>query len=93
MDLLDETLSFTSKAAAMLGLQAGFIPLSQFLTIMPYSGDRDRLLASLKRARTGRKEFVTEFRMNMGEEAHVFAIRGKRLITTASRWCWESCPT
>ncbi len=77
MDLLEETLSFSSKAAQMLRLQAGGIPLAQFLAIMPYSGDRDRLLASLKRARTGRKEFVTEFRMSLGSETHVFSIRGK----------------
>ena len=51
--------------------------MSQFAAVMPYSGDRDRLLASLKRACTGRKEFVTEFRMSLGEEARVFSIRGK----------------
>jgi PAS domain-containing protein len=77
MDLLDDTLSFSSKAAGMLGLQAGCIPLSQFVAVMPYSGDRDRLVASLKRARTGRKEFVTEFRMSLGDQARVFSIRGK----------------
>ncbi len=77
MDLLDETLSFSSKAAQMLRLQAGCIPLSHFLAIMPYSGDRDRLLASLKRARTGRKEFVAEFRTSTGAGTCVFAIRGK----------------
>jgi PAS domain-containing protein len=77
MDLLDETLSFSSKAAGMLKLHAGTIPLSQFVQIMPYSGDRDRLLASLKRARTGRKEFVTEFRTSVGPETRVFSIRGK----------------
>ncbi len=79
MDLLDETLSFSFKAAGMLRLQAGCIPLSQFLAVMPYSGDRDRLLASLKRARTGRKEFVTEFRMSLDSETRVFAIRGKTI--------------
>jgi PAS domain-containing protein len=77
MDLLDETLSFSSKAAGMLKLQAGAIPLSEFVEIMPYSGDRDRLLASLKRARIGRKEFVTEFRTSVGPETRVFSIRGK----------------
>ncbi len=77
MDLLDETLSFSSKAAHMLRLQAGCLPLSKFLAVMPYSGDRDRLLGSLKRARTGRKEFVTEFRMSLDSETHVFSIRGK----------------
>ncbi len=77
MDLLDETLSFSSKAAHMLRLQAGCIPLSQFLAVMPYSGDRDRLLGALKRARTGHKQFVTEFRMSVGSDTHVFSIRGK----------------
>ncbi len=77
MDLLDDTLSFSSKAAAMLRLEAGCIPLTQFVEVMPYSGDRDRLLAALKRARTGRKEFVTEFRLSLGTEIRVFSIRGK----------------
>ena len=44
---------------------------------MPYSGDRDRVLASLKRASTGRKEFVTEFRMSVGAELTCFSVRGK----------------
>ena len=80
MDLLDETLSLSSKAAGMLKLQAGCMPLFQFLEIMPYSGDRDRLQASLKRVRTGRKEFVTEFRTSRGGETRVFSIRGKTVF-------------
>ena len=35
MDLLDETLSFSSKAAGMLKLHAGTIPLSQFVRSCP----------------------------------------------------------
>lgn len=78
MDLVDESVSFCSKAARMLGLQAGRIPLQHFLdNIIRYSGDRDRFFTALKRARTGRKEFVTEFRANCGDDIRVFSIRGK----------------
>ena len=77
MDVLDETFSFSSKTAKMLGLPCGDVSLASFLDVMRYSGDRDNFLECLKRARTGRKEFVAEFRIHRGGETRLLSIRGK----------------
>ncbi len=77
MDLVDETLSFSSSASQMLGLPTHTFPLSEFLELIRYSGDRDRFFAAVNRARTGRKEFVTEFRINIEGEVRVLSIRGR----------------
>ena len=77
LDLLDDTISFSSKAAGMLEIPSGAFPLNRFLQLIHYSGDRDALLAALKRARTGRKEFVVEFRLKRDDGIHVLSIRGK----------------
>lgn len=77
MDVLDETFSFSSKTARMLGLPCGDVSITSFLDVMRYSGDRDNFLECLKRARTGRKEFVAEFRINRDGETRLLSIRGK----------------
>ncbi|HZU42715.1 MAG TPA: MEDS domain-containing protein [Terriglobales bacterium] len=77
MDVLDETFSFSSKTARMLGLPCGDVSLVSFLAVMRYSGDRDNFLECLKRARTGRKEFVAEFRIDRNGETRLLSIRGK----------------
>lgn len=77
MDLQDDTFTFSSHAARMLRLAAPHIPLRQLLKLMYFSGDRDAFLAALKKARTGRKEFVVEFRVKLGEDTRVLSIRGK----------------
>ena len=77
MDLEDETVNFSSRAARMLGLHNGRLSLGQTLQLMYVSGDRDSFRLALARARTGRKEFVTEFRANCLGESRVFSIRGK----------------
>jgi KaiC/GvpD/RAD55 family RecA-like ATPase len=78
MDLQDETLSVSLHAAKLLGIQpSGQISISQLLDLMYYSGDRDTFLEALKKARTGRKEFVVDFRVSRGSETRMLAIRGK----------------
>jgi PAS domain-containing protein len=77
MDVLDETFSFSSKTAAMLGLPFGPVNLATFAALMRYSGDRDNFLDALKRARTGRKEFAAEFRIDREGQTRVLSIRGK----------------
>jgi len=77
MDVLDETFSFSSKTARMLGLPCGDVGLASFLEVMRYSGDRDNFVECLKRARTGRKEFVAEFRIHRDGETRLLSIRGK----------------
>jgi len=77
MDVLDETFSFSSRTAKMLGLAFGGVSLRAFLDVMRYSGDRDNFMECLKRARTGRKEFAAEFRINRGGETRLLSIRGK----------------
>jgi PAS domain S-box-containing protein len=77
MDVLDETFSFSSRTAKMLGLACGGVSLAAFLDVMRYSGDRDNFMECLKRARTGRKEFVAEFRINRAGGTRLLCIRGK----------------
>ncbi len=78
MDLHEETMTFSSRAADLLGMtRGGFIRLEQFLSLMYWSGDRENFLVALKRGSTGRKEFVTEFRINRRGEARVISLRGR----------------
>ena len=78
MDLTDDSVSLSSNAQRMVGLgSTGRIQLNELLRVMPYSGDRDTFTAALKKARTGRKEFSTEFRVKAGAEIRFLAVDGK----------------
>jgi PAS domain-containing protein len=78
IDLVDDSVALSSNAQRMLGLSStGRITLADLLKVMYYSGDRDAFLAALKKARTGRKEFVAEFRVKTGTDVRVLASDGK----------------
>jgi KaiC/GvpD/RAD55 family RecA-like ATPase len=78
MDLQDDTLSISLHTAKLLGITpCGQISIPQLLDLMYYSGDRDTFLEALKKARTGRKEFVVDFRVSRGSETRMLAIRGR----------------
>jgi PAS domain-containing protein len=77
LDLIDDTMSFSSTAAKLLGLAATQIPLARMLDLMFYSGDREAVVSGLQRARKGRKEFVTRFRISREGETRLLDIRGK----------------
>ncbi len=80
MDLTDETVSLSSRAARILNSSSVRIRLPELLAFMHYSGDRDRFLESVRRISTRRcKEFVTEFRFRANGNAgtRILCIRGK----------------
>lgn len=75
MDLTEETVSLSHRAAKILHSSATQLRLSELLAFVHYSGDRDRLVDALRRISTKRcKEFVTEFRF---PPSRVLSIRGK----------------
>jgi PAS domain S-box-containing protein len=82
LDLSDETVSLSSAAARMLGLRSGRLPLRELLALMYYSGDRQAVMNGIDKSRTGRKEFIAEFRLQRNGRTHVFSIRGKTVYNT-----------
>jgi PAS domain-containing protein len=79
LDLMDDTVSFSSTAAKLLGIQNNRATIAQFMDLMYYSGDRDVMDAGLQQARKGRREFVASFRIRRGDETRILEIRGKTL--------------
>jgi PAS domain S-box-containing protein len=85
MDLLDDTVTFSSKAAGILGLHATQMSVQQFTGLIAYSGDRDGFNEAIRRSRVGRKQFVTEFRVRRkNNEVRVLSLRG-RAVYNAGR--------
>lgn len=80
MDMHEERFTLSTKAAQILGLQGRHIALGELVERMYFGGDRDQFLAALKRARTGRKEFVVEFRVHREDEFRMLSMRGKTLF-------------
>ena len=78
MDLDDDSISLSSHAQEMLGLDvAGRISLPEFLQAMYSAPDRERFTAALKRARTGRKEFTVEFHVKPNGRVKELSAQGK----------------
>jgi len=78
MDLGDDSVALSGSSQRMLGLGSSTrLQLSELLSVMYYSGDRDAFLAALRKARTGRKEFAAEFRVKTGTDVRVLATEGK----------------
>jgi len=78
LDLTDETLALSNNAQRMLGLAfTGRAAMSELLRVMYYSGDRDTFQVSLKKVRTGRKEFTAVFRVKVGDEVRIFSLDGR----------------
>jgi PAS domain-containing protein len=77
MELSEETFSLSSKAASILGLHPRPMTLAELFQMMPYSGDREGFSEALRRARKGRKDFVTEFRLANNGDCRVISIRGR----------------
>jgi PAS domain S-box-containing protein len=82
LDLSDETVSLSSAAARILGLRSGRLPLRELLALMYYSGDRQAVMNGIDKSRTGRKEFIAEFRLQRSGRTHVLSIRGKTVYNT-----------
>jgi PAS domain-containing protein len=78
LDLTDDSIALSSNAQRLLGIAAAQrVVLPDLLRVMSCSGDRDAFAAALKRARTGRKEFSAEFRVNHGHEVRVLTSEGR----------------
>ena len=78
LDIVNDTFSFSSAAAKLLGLElSGHARLSQLMDLMYYSGDRDAVATHLQAAQRHRKDFATTFRVRHGDDTRIIAIQGK----------------
>jgi PAS domain-containing protein len=83
LDFVDDELSVSSRAAALLGLESGGrIKLSELLDLLYFSADRENLRKALEKARTGRKEFVTECRIRCKGQPRLVSLRGKTVYNS-----------
>ena len=85
LDIVNDTFSFSSAAAKLLGLpSASRVRLVQLMDRMYYSGDRETVLASLQAAQRHSKNFATSFRVREGEGTRIIAIQGKTFYNGGS---------
>jgi PAS domain-containing protein len=80
LDIVNDTFSFSSAAAKLLGFSSSSrVRLGQLMDLMYYSGDRETVFASLQTAQRHRKDFKTTFRVRQGqgEGTRIVAMQGK----------------
>jgi PAS domain-containing protein len=78
LDIVNDTFSFSSAAAKLLGFEfSSRVRLGQLMDLMYYSGDRESVFAQLQGAQRHRKDFAATFRVRQGEETRIIAIQGK----------------
>ncbi|HEY2495785.1 MAG TPA: MEDS domain-containing protein [Candidatus Angelobacter sp.] len=78
LDIVNDTFSFSSAAAKLLGFpSSNRVRLGQLMDLMYYSGDREMVFQHLQAGQRHRKEFSTTFRVRQGNETRVIAIQGK----------------
>jgi PAS domain-containing protein len=85
LDVVNDTFSFSSAAAKLLGLElSGHARLSQLMDLMYYSGDRDAVMTHLQAAQRHRKDFATTFRVRHGDDTRIIAIQGKTFFNSGT---------
>ena len=85
LDIVNDTFSFSSTGAKLLGFEfASHVCLGQLMDLMYYSGDRDAVSAHLQAAQRHRKDFATTFRMRRGDETRIIAIQGKTFYNSGT---------
>ena len=82
LDLGDDSVSLCLKAQEMLGVEQRNLGLPELLAGMPYAADRVNFQAALRRARTGRKQFQTQFRIQRQRRITLLSSQGKTLYNT-----------
>jgi PAS domain-containing protein len=85
LDIVNDTFSFSSAAAKLLGFEySSRVRLGQLMDLMYYSGDRENVFAQLQGAQRHRKDFQTTFRVRQGEDTRIIAIQGKTFYNAGS---------
>jgi PAS domain-containing protein len=85
LDIVTDTLSFSSAAARLLGFEhAGQVRLSQLMDLMYYSGDRESVAGHLLNAQRHRSDFTTTFRITRGDETRIIQIQGKTFYNSGN---------
>jgi PAS domain-containing protein len=85
LDIVNDTFSFSSAAAKLLGFEySSRVRLGQLMDLMYYSGDRENVFAKLQGAQRHRKDFQTTFRVRQGEDTRIIAIQGKTFYNAGS---------
>jgi hypothetical protein len=85
LDIVNDTFSFSSAAAKLLGLPfASRVRLVQLMDRMYYSGDRETVFAHLQAAQRHSKNFATSFRVREGEGTRIIAFQGKTFYNGGS---------
>jgi PAS domain-containing protein len=78
LDIVNDTFSFSSAAAKLLGFSSSSrVRLGQLMDLMYYSGDRETVFASLQAAQRHRKDFKATFRVRQGDGTRIVAMQGK----------------
>ena len=77
MNLIDDSISLSSEAQEMLGVERRELFLKEFLALMLYSGDREGFQSALRKARIGRKELAAQIRVGSKNRVRVVSIRAK----------------
>ncbi len=85
LDIVNDTFSFSSAAAKLLGLPfASRVRLAQLMDLMYYSGDRETVFSHLQTAQRHSRDFATTFRVRQGEGTRIIAIQGKTFYNGGS---------
>jgi PAS domain-containing protein len=85
LDIVNDTFSFSSVAAKLLGFPSSSrVRLGQFMDLMYYSGDRETVFANLQAAQRHRKDFKTTFRVRQGDGTRIVAMQGKTFYNGGS---------
>jgi PAS domain-containing protein len=85
LDIVNDTFSFSSAAAKLLGFEySSRVRLGQLMDLMYYSSDRENVFAQLQAAQRHRKDFNATFRVRQGEGTRIIAIQGKTFYNAGS---------
>jgi PAS domain-containing protein len=85
LDIVNDTFSFSSAAAKLLGFPSSSrVRLGQLMDLMYYSGDRETVFANLQAAQRHRKDFKTTFRVRQGDGTRIVAMQGKTFYNSGS---------
>jgi PAS domain-containing protein len=85
LDIVNDTFSFSSAAAKMLGFSfSSRVRLGQFMDLMYYSGDREAVFTQLQAAQRHRKNFAATFRTRHGQETRIISIQGKTFYNSGT---------
>jgi PAS domain-containing protein len=85
LDIVNDTFSFSSAAAKLLGFPSSSrVRLGQLMDLMYYSGDREMVFAKLQTAQRHRNEFKATFRLRQGDSTRIVAMQGKTFYNGGS---------